>query len=333
MHPRARLRPKTNQLEFSCALSTQRERDDESALMHYRARSYDPRTGRFVQKDPLLSGRIRDHFLLSELNPVTRRDPRGLQSDDERILRYRELHEAYKSLGSSSSDLTLARAFYTTAERYMYAARIRSWYLQRVAGTHYASFVKLGEFQDRLEATLFKITITWDPTLAKRKRYGEWDGVYNVLYLRDVIWKSSPETLFHELTHAVTDLYSGFTWISGKGYERWRQFAGAAHWSLTGIGQAFKRLEEAVSKIRGADKDSDEDNLEIARLTWGFIKDTLREMHAGTLEVEDRPGRINEEDIGQMRSYLGFRADRIKESELREFYSSMGGIWKEVVKD
>ncbi|MBI3097145.1 MAG: hypothetical protein HYY93_02700 [Planctomycetes bacterium] len=33
-------------------LSTQRENDPESGLMHYRARWYDPRTGRFGQRDP-----------------------------------------------------------------------------------------------------------------------------------------------------------------------------------------------------------------------------------------------------------------------------------------
>ncbi len=82
----ARPRPKTRRLEFSCALSTQRERDEESSLMHYRARSYDPRLGRFVQRDPLdtkastLSGYIPTAYNYATHLPTSRRDSTGLFS-------------------------------------------------------------------------------------------------------------------------------------------------------------------------------------------------------------------------------------------------------------
>lgn len=47
---------------ISHALSTQRERDDESKLMHYRARSYDLRLGRFIQKEPEKSDLVHEHY-------------------------------------------------------------------------------------------------------------------------------------------------------------------------------------------------------------------------------------------------------------------------------
>lgn len=43
---------------FSGTFTSQCERDPESALMRYRARSYDPRIGRFVQRDPLIERRV-----------------------------------------------------------------------------------------------------------------------------------------------------------------------------------------------------------------------------------------------------------------------------------
>jgi RHS repeat-associated protein len=56
---------------------TQRENDSESSLMHYRARWYDPRLGRFGGKDP-----VRDffaHYVYASNNPLNRSDPMGLQ--------------------------------------------------------------------------------------------------------------------------------------------------------------------------------------------------------------------------------------------------------------
>jgi len=64
---------------------THRERDNESSTMHFRARPYDPRTGRFLGKDPILSRRALSHYLYASNNPVMRTDPLGeedLYTDD-----------------------------------------------------------------------------------------------------------------------------------------------------------------------------------------------------------------------------------------------------------
>jgi uncharacterized protein RhaS with RHS repeats len=45
--------------------------------MHYRARSYDPRTGRFVQRDPIQDLGITRPFAYASGNPVTQVDPLG----------------------------------------------------------------------------------------------------------------------------------------------------------------------------------------------------------------------------------------------------------------
>ena len=60
---------------------THREQDPESALMHYRARSYDPRTGRFAQKDPLLQERTRQPYGYADLQPTMGVDPTGERTD------------------------------------------------------------------------------------------------------------------------------------------------------------------------------------------------------------------------------------------------------------
>lgn len=62
---------------------TQRERDDESSLMHFRARSYDPKLGRFVQKDPDTSRTPREHYAYTLNNPLIYTDPLGLQEERE----------------------------------------------------------------------------------------------------------------------------------------------------------------------------------------------------------------------------------------------------------
>jgi len=61
--------------------TSQREQDPESALMHYRARSYDPRTGRFVQKDPVLELKVKAPYAYANLRPTDHRDPKGMQAD------------------------------------------------------------------------------------------------------------------------------------------------------------------------------------------------------------------------------------------------------------
>ncbi|HBQ37507.1 MAG TPA: hypothetical protein DD714_00595 [Candidatus Omnitrophica bacterium] len=61
-------------------LFTGREYDCESGLYYYRARYYDPRTGRFLQEDPLgLMGAI-NLYRYALNNPVNRVDPFGLLS-------------------------------------------------------------------------------------------------------------------------------------------------------------------------------------------------------------------------------------------------------------
>jgi len=61
---------------------SQREQDPESALMHYRARSYDPRTGRFAQRDPILLTQGGRSYSYTENEPTNRRDATGLLSEN-----------------------------------------------------------------------------------------------------------------------------------------------------------------------------------------------------------------------------------------------------------
>ncbi len=46
--------------------------------MHYRARSYDPRTGRFIQFEPRIAARVHEHYRYVSERPVDQTDPSGL---------------------------------------------------------------------------------------------------------------------------------------------------------------------------------------------------------------------------------------------------------------
>lgn len=75
VRPRARRR--------SHSFASQRENDPESALMHYRARSYDPRTGRFPAQDPILPERAASQYSDLRNTPIMARDPLGTRARDD----------------------------------------------------------------------------------------------------------------------------------------------------------------------------------------------------------------------------------------------------------
>lgn len=50
-----------------------------------RNRTYDPRTGRFLQVDPLLRNKATDHYVYCSNNPVMRIDPWGLDDEEEEL--------------------------------------------------------------------------------------------------------------------------------------------------------------------------------------------------------------------------------------------------------
>jgi RHS repeat-associated protein len=63
---------------------TGRESDAETGLYYYRARYYDPQTGRFINEDPLQFQASTDFYAYLDNDPVARLDPSGLCKVDVR---------------------------------------------------------------------------------------------------------------------------------------------------------------------------------------------------------------------------------------------------------
>jgi len=106
---------------------TGRERDAETGLLYYRARWYDPQTGRFLSEDPIgLSGGM-NLFRYADGSPVGKADPTGLQCNCgvttdcqkfvDQLLGYYARNTAARGLGYEL--LLLARAENYKVGKYM----------------------------------------------------------------------------------------------------------------------------------------------------------------------------------------------------------------------
>ena len=63
---------------------TASEFDSESGLYYYRARYYDPSTGRFLSEDPIgLDGGVTDFYVYVRNDPIDSLDPTGLQTQHQ----------------------------------------------------------------------------------------------------------------------------------------------------------------------------------------------------------------------------------------------------------
>lgn len=73
------LGPRTRHWRLNRYEFTQREYEPESNLIYYRARHYDPRLGRFIQKDPFVGRKPRFHYKYLMNQPTIFVDPKGFQ--------------------------------------------------------------------------------------------------------------------------------------------------------------------------------------------------------------------------------------------------------------
>ncbi len=141
-------------LEFSQAVAdrhgfAQREKDVESSLMHYRARSYDPRIGRFIQKDPPVERRSEFHYLYASNSPTSRRDPTGTQDVDP------EVQQAYGTTtilsgAELAAEKARAAAMAKRAEQPKYAMTSKRVILQ----SGKVIFIKAGYWLGALESEI-----------------------------------------------------------------------------------------------------------------------------------------------------------------------------------
>ncbi len=81
-------------------LASQRENDGESALMHFRARSYDPRIGRWTESEPILERRAKDHYVYVTNAPTSHRDPTGRIVERNRVATLQGLADELNNLHS-----------------------------------------------------------------------------------------------------------------------------------------------------------------------------------------------------------------------------------------
>lgn len=91
--------------------NTQREHDDESGLCYFRARTYDPASGRFLQKDPITDLAIKESYVYSQNVPTRFTDPKGTyvvldhEDYDEWDLWYHEEEDPRKYIEDYLEDL------------------------------------------------------------------------------------------------------------------------------------------------------------------------------------------------------------------------------------
>jgi RHS repeat-associated protein len=87
---------------------TQREKDTESGLMHFRARGYDPRLGRFCQVDPYRPTRERSHYIYAANRPVLLDDVSGRQegTPEQRTTWYGRDYEAIRGQEIAAGNFT-----------------------------------------------------------------------------------------------------------------------------------------------------------------------------------------------------------------------------------
>ncbi len=88
---------------------------DETGLVYYRARYYDPQVGRFISRDPIgLGGGINQYAYVNN-NPVNATDPLGLKAIDPQTAQYVQANKSYvddytPGMGSGSQNLNAANA-------------------------------------------------------------------------------------------------------------------------------------------------------------------------------------------------------------------------------
>lgn len=80
---------------------TGRENDNESGLMHYRARSYDPATGRFTSRDPVFHANL---YAYTRNSPTNAIDPTG-QLDSEELAALNEMREESREVDPVLSEM------------------------------------------------------------------------------------------------------------------------------------------------------------------------------------------------------------------------------------
>jgi RHS repeat-associated protein len=108
---------------FSQAVSdrhgfTQRERDGESNLMHFRARSYDASSGRFISKDPAKFFPMVNPYSYASSNPIMRSDPLGLIDEEtSNFLRFLAKNSPERSIRHFADHLLFAETEKARAEQ------------------------------------------------------------------------------------------------------------------------------------------------------------------------------------------------------------------------
>ncbi len=118
----------TSQSDISRAFPAQRERDEESGLLHFRARWYDPGSGRFGQNDPIRGNQPFEHYAYAQNNPALYLDPMGEDVTEQDLAEHNSAlaaalvamragnttayHSAYANLGAIDTRILAAQGDY-----------------------------------------------------------------------------------------------------------------------------------------------------------------------------------------------------------------------------
>jgi len=338
----ARPRPKPSQLRSRHALSSQREQDPESALMHYRARSYDPRTGRFAQRDPLKNLAIPEHYSYSHNLPSRYVDPLGMQAqqaqqNDPKAQLEQAVKTALEKELAAKAEVTKAAAdapkLKVAQSGWVKAVALRllAQQFNKWASLEVYPHLGIHKIYTDMHVKITAVnTIVDDDYLNKetaatgRVTYASYNGVNDTITFSSKLDSAPPLQVIHETVHAIQreklgkDAYLKLAMDNLGAIERPAYY----------VHQALDERDFNLKLFQNYEKAVKDGSTVLAEVGWSSIK-----RYAGGLGTTTQFGAVKPDDIDSTKKHLG---TTFTEATFKAAYTTLAGSkgkkWSDPIK-